>query len=302
MDGNDLQNLSEEALINKVRETSVFAELSPSQKDRVVLALRKAGYTVGYLGDGINDVSAMRSADVAISVENAVDVAKESADIVLLRQDLRTIIDAVLEGRKTFLNTMKYLFLQTSSNFGNVFSMAGASLIIPFLPMLPKQVLMANLLTDTAVMSIPTDEVDRDWTKSPKKWDMNFIKRFMITFGLLSSVFDYITFLFLLYVMKVSSDIFRSAWFLEGLFTQILVILSLRTKKLFLKSKPSSLLLLTVFGVGLVGIIIPFTPLGKMLELKPLSMPLYLFVLLVVVFYLASVEIVKGFFYKKYDL
>jgi Mg2+-importing ATPase len=267
-----------------------------------VLALRKAGYTVGYLGDGINDVSAMRSADVAISVENAVDVVKESADIVLLRQDLRTIIDAVLEGRKTFLNTMKYLFLQTSSNFGNVFSMAGASLIVPFLPMLPKQVLMANLLTDTAVMSIPTDEVDRDWTKSPKKWDMNFIKRFMITFGLLSSVFDYITFLFLLYVMKVSSDIFRSAWFLEGLFTQILVILSLRTKKLFLKSKPSSLLLLTVFGVGLVGIIIPFTPLGKMLELKPLSMPLYLFVLLVVVFYLASVEIVKGFFYKKHDL
>jgi Mg2+-importing ATPase len=302
MDGHDLQNLPEEALINKVRETSVFAELSPSQKDRVVLALRKAGYTVGYLGDGINDVSAMRSADVAISVENAVDVAKESADIVLLRQDLRTIIDAVLEGRKTFLNTMKYLFLQTSSNFGNVFSMAGASLIVPFLPMLPKQVLMANLLTDTAVMSIPTDEVDRDWTKSPKKWDMNFIKRFMITFGLLSSVFDYITFLFLLYVMKVSSDIFRSAWFLEGLFTQILVILSLRTKKLFLKSKPSSLLLLTVFGVGLVGIIIPFTPLGKMLELKPLSMPLYLFVLLVVVFYLASVEIVKGFFYKRYDL
>jgi Mg2+-importing ATPase len=302
MDGHDLRNLSEEALINKVRETSVFAELSPSQKDRVVLALRKAGYTVGYLGDGINDVSAMRSADVAISVENAVDVAKESADIVLLRQDLRTIIDAVLEGRKTFLNTMKYLFLQTSSNFGNVFSMAGASLIIPFLPMLPKQVLMSNLLTDTAVMSIPTDEVDRDWIKSPKKWDMNFIKRFMIVFGLLSSVFDYITFLFLLYVMKVSSDIFRSTWFLEGLFTQILVILSLRTKKFFLKSKPSGLLLITVFGVGLVGIIIPFTPLGKMLELRPLSMPFYLFVFLVVVFYLASVEIVKRFFYKKYDL
>ncbi|ADO45201.1 magnesium-translocating P-type ATPase [Hydrogenobacter thermophilus TK-6] len=301
MSGGDFEKLSEEALVRRVRDTSVFAELTPLQKDRVVTALRKAGYVVGYMGDGINDVAAMRSADVAISVENAVDVAKETADIVLLKSDLNTVIDAVLEGRRIFINTMKYLFMQTSSNFGNVFSMAGASLLIPFLPMLPKQVLTANLLTDSAVMSIPTDRVDDDWTKSPKRWNIEFIRRFMLFFGPLSSIFDYITFIFLLYVLRVNQETFRSAWFLEGLFTQILVLLLLRTQRIFIKSRPSPLLMLTVLTVGIVGLILPFTPLGSMLELRPLPTPLYAFVLWITLLYFISVEAVKKFFYRKYN-
>jgi Mg2+-importing ATPase len=299
--GEDFRKLSEEALISRVRDTFVFAELSPLQKDMVIRALRKAGYVVGYMGDGINDVAAMRSADVAISVENAVDVAKESADIVLLRADLETVIDAILEGRKTFLNTMKYLFMQTSSNFGNVFSIAGASFLVPFLPMLPKQVLTTNLLTDSAVMSIPTDKVDEDEIKGPKRWDMVFIKRFMFFFGVLSSIFDYITFIFLLYVFRDSSEMFRSAWFLEGLLTQALVILVLRTKKAFAKSKPSPLLALTVSLVVCIGFSIPFTPLGSILELKPLSNGLYTFVFIIAFTYLLSVEVLKKFFYRRYN-
>ncbi|QWK19820.1 MAG: magnesium-translocating P-type ATPase [Hydrogenobacter thermophilus] len=301
MSGGDFEKLSEEALVRRVKDTFVFAELTPLQKERVVTALRKAGYVVGYMGDGINDVAAMRSADVAISVENAVDVAKETADIVLLKSDLNTVIDAVLEGRRIFINTMKYLFMQTSSNFGNVFSMAGASLLIPFLPMLPKQVLTANLLTDGAVMSIPTDRVDDDWTKSPKRWNIEFIRRFMLFFGPLSSIFDYITFIFLLYVLRVNQETFRSAWFLEGLLTQILVLLLLRTQRIFIKSKPSPLLMLTVLTAGIVGLILPFTALGSMLELRPLPTPLYAFVLWITLLYLISVEAVKKFFYRKYN-
>jgi len=299
--GEDFKKLSEEALISRVRDTFVFAELSPLQKDAVVRALRKAGYVVGYMGDGINDVAAMRSADVAISVENAVDVAKESADIVLLKADLETVIDAVLEGRKTFLNTMKYLFMQTSSNFGNVFSMAGASFLVPFLPMLPKQVLTANLLTDGAVMSIPTDRVDEDEIKSPRRWDMVFIKRFMFFFGILSSIFDYITFIFLLYIFKVRPEMFRSVWFLEGLLTQVLVLLVLRTKKAFTKSKPSLSLVLTVVLVVGIGFFLPFTPLGNILELKPLDNRLYAFVFIITFTYLLSVEVLKKFFYRRYN-
>lgn len=302
MSGEDFKNFSEEALIRRIKDVFVFAELSPLQKERVVSALKKAGYVVGYMGDGINDVTAMRSADVAISVENAVDVAKESADIVLLKPDLNTVIDAVLEGRKTFLNTMKYLFMQTSSNFGNVFSMAGASLLVPFLPMLPKQVLTANLLTDIAVMSIPADSVDDDWIKLPKRWNIEFIEKFMFFFGLLSSFFDYITFTFLLYILGATSETFRTAWFLEGLFTQILVLLILRTRKPSIKSRPSSLLIFTVFVTGVAGLLIPFTPLGNLLELKPLNLTLYVFIFLITLLYLVSVEALKRLFYGRYDL
>jgi len=302
LSGDEINKFSEDALIKRVKDTFIFAELSPLQKDRIVLALRKAGYVVGYMGDGINDVAAMRSADVAISVENAVDVAKESADIVLLKSDLHTIIDSVLEGRKTFLNTMKYLFMQVSSNFGNVFSMTGASFIVPFLPMLPKQVLTTNLLSDTAVMSIPSDNVDEDWIKSPKKWDIEFIKKFMIVFGLISSIFDFITFTSLLFIFKTSIELFRSAWFLESLLTQIFILLVLRTKKFFLNSNPSIFLLLNTLTISIIVFILPFTPPGKLLELKPLTIQLYIFIAIVIIFYILTVEIGKKLFYKKYDL
>jgi Mg2+-importing ATPase len=302
LSGDEINKISEDALIKRVKDTFIFAELSPLQKDNIVLALRKAGYVVGYMGDGINDIAAMRSADVAISVENAVDVAKESADIVFLKSDLQAIIDFVIEGRKTFLNTIKYLFMQVSSNFGNVFSMTGASFIVPFLPMLPKQVLTTNLLSDIAVMSIPSDNVDKDWIKSPKKWDIEFIKKFMIVFGLISSIFDFITFTFLLFIFKTSVELFRSAWFIESLLTQIFILLVLRTKKFFLNSNPSIFLLVNTFAISIIGFILPFTPLGKLLELKPLSIQLYIFVAIVIILYILIVEIAKKLFYKKYDL
>ena len=294
-----MESLSEEALIRKIKNTSIFAELTPIQKERVVNLLKESGQVVGYLGDGINDLLAMRSADVAISVESAADTVKDGADIVLLKQDLSIIADAVVEGRKSFLNTMKYLFMQTSSNFGNVFSMTGASLIIPFLPMLPKQVLTLNFLADVAVMSIPTDRVSEKDTKKPLKWDMGFMKKFMLYFGPLSSVFDYITFMSLLYIFRADAITFRSGWFLESLLTQVFVLLTLRTKRFFLKDFPSLPLVFTVLGVAMAGIILPFTPIGKLLELKPLDFKLYTAVILIVLSYIVSVELLKRFFFSK---
>jgi len=298
--GKEIDNLSEEALIKVVQDVDIFAELNPLQKERVITSLRKAGNVVGYMGDGINDIAAMRSADVAISVNNAVDIAKETAEIVLLKPDLDILINAILEGRKTFINTMKYLFMQTSSNFGNIFSMAGASFIIPFLPLLPKQVLTQNLLTDMAVMSIPYDNVDKEWLKEPKRWNLEFIKHFMIVFGLISSVFDYITFGFLLIIIKASEEIFRSGWFLESMLTQIFVLLILRTRKNIFSSLPSKYLIASVSFIFLATIFIPYTIIGKILELKPLPLDIYLGVSVIVLIYLLVVEITKQYFYRKY--
>ncbi len=295
----ELQNIHPDALVKVVENYDIFAELTPSQKEDIIQALRKAGNVVGFIGDGVNDVPAMKVADVSISVDNAVDIAKESADIVLLKNDLEVILAGILEGRKAFINTLKYLFMQTSSNFGNIFSMAGASFIIPFLPLLPKQVLFQNFLTDIAVVSIPKDRVDEDWIRQPKKWDLRFIKYFMVIFGLLSSVFDFITFLTLIYGFKVTPEEFRSGWFIEALLTQLFVILILRTKFRFYKSKPDKYLLYTVLIVAFTGLAIPFTPLGTILELYPLNSTLFLAILAIVVGYIVLVETVKIWFYKK---
>ena len=186
--------MSDEALLQRVNEVNVFAEVEPNQKERIILALKKAGNVVGYMGDGINDASALHAADVGISVESAVDVAKEAADIVLLEKDLEVLVQGVREGRATFANTLKYVFMATSANFGNMFSMAGASLFLPFLPLLPKQILLTNLLTDFPEMTIATDSVDGEMVEQPRRWDIRFIRNFMLTFGLVSSVFDYLTF------------------------------------------------------------------------------------------------------------
>lgn len=299
LNGDEIKNYTEDALISIVKDISVFSEVNPLQKERIVSALKKAGFSVGYLGDGINDIAAMRTADVAISVQNAVDIAKETADLVLTQYSLKMILDAVLEGRKTFANTLKYLFMQTSSNFGNVFSMAGVSVIIPFLPLLPKQVLAANLLTDTAVMSIPSDNVDKEWEEKPVRWDLNFIKKFMFVFGFISSLFDYITFFFLLFMINADSPTFRSAWFLESIFTQIAVLLVLRTKKVFFRSMPSILLVISITAISVFTVILPYTFIGNMLELKPLDPLIYLFVITITFLYIIFVEIAKTFFYKK---
>ncbi|WP_297890390.1 HAD-IC family P-type ATPase, partial [Sulfurihydrogenibium sp.] len=295
----DLHKIHPDALIKVVEKYDTFAELTPSQKEDIIQALKKSGNVVGYIGDGVNDVPPMKSADVAISVDNAVDIAKESADIVLLKNDLKVILDGILEGRKAFINTLKYIFMQTSSNFGNIFSMAGASFIIPFLPLLPKQVLFQNFLTDFAVISIPKDNVDEDWIEKPRKWDFHFIKYFMIVFGLISSLFDFITFFTLIYGFKVSQVEFRSGWFIEALLTQIFVILILRTKHRFYQSKPNNYLLYTVLAVGLIGFIIPFTYLGNILEIYPLPLNLLVAILFIVIGYIVLVETVKFWFYKK---
>ncbi|MEZ0323378.1 MAG: magnesium-translocating P-type ATPase [Hydrogenothermaceae bacterium] len=297
--GEEISKLNSGALLNKVEDVSIFAELTPLQKETVVHYLKKAGFTVGYMGDGINDIAAMRAADVAISVQNAVDIAKETADIVMTSYNLNLVADAILEGRKTFLNTLKYIFMQTSSNFGNVFSIAGASLIVPFLPLLPKQVLTINMLSDTAVMSIPADNVDKDWIEKPVKWDLIFIKKFMYIFGFISSIYDYITFTFLLYILKADTEIFRSGWFLESILTQLAVLLILRTRKPFYKSKPSKLLIITVSAIFVASIILPYTVIGQILEIRPLNLETYIFVFCVIISYMITVEIGKFLFYRK---
>ena len=231
--GPDLRQMSDEALLRQVNEADVFAEVEPNQKERIILALKKARNVVGYMGDGINDASALHAADVGISVDSAVDVAKDAADIVLLEKNLAVLVQGVREGRTTFANTLKYVFMATSANFGNMFSMAGASLFLPFLPLLPKQILLTNLLTDFPEMTIATDNVDKELVEKPRKWDIKFIKRFMIIFGLLSSVFDYITFAVLLYILKAGPEVFRTGWFIESVLSASFVVFVIRTRKPF---------------------------------------------------------------------
>src|SRR5512132_4342130 len=214
--GPDLRQMSDEALLRRVVDVDVFAEIEPNQKERIIIALRKAGNVVGYMGDGINDASALHAADVGISVESAVDVAKEAADIVLLEKDLDVLVQGVREGRTTFANTLKYVFITTSANFGNMVSMAGASLFLPFLPLLPKQILLTNLLTDVPEMTIATDRVDDAMVDYPRRWDITAIRKFMITFGLVSSVFDYLTFGALVTILHAIQAQFRPVWFLES--------------------------------------------------------------------------------------
>ncbi|WP_334891764.1 magnesium-translocating P-type ATPase [Nostoc sp.] len=215
--GSELEKLSDEALMHRVQDTNVFAEVEPNQKERIIIALKKAGNVVGYLGDGINDASALHAADVGISVESAVDVAKEAADIVLMAKDLNVLIEGVKEGRVTFANTLKYVFMATSANFGNMFSMAGISLFLPFLPLLPSQILLTNLLTDFPELTIATDRVDKELVNKPRRMDIKFIRNFMIVFGLLSSIFDYLTFGALLLLLHAQPEQFRTGWFLAAI-------------------------------------------------------------------------------------
>ena len=234
------------------RHVEVFAEVDPGQKERIIVAARQAGFVVGYLGDGINDAPALHAADVGISVNTAVDVAKEAADFVLLEQDLAVVLDGVTEGRRTFANTLKYIFAATSANFGNMFSMAGASLFLSFLPLLPKQILFTNLLTDLPQLSISADRVDPGTLDRPEHWDVGFIRRFMITFGILSSVFDYATFGVLLLLLKASPDQFRTGWFIESVVSAALVVLVVRTRLPFYRSRPGRSLLLATLVVAVV--------------------------------------------------
>ena len=299
LSGGDLHQMSDEALLQRVNDVDVFAEVEPNHKERIILALKKAGHVVGYMGDGINDASAIHAADVGISVDSAVDVAKEAADIVLLQKDLNVLVQGVREGRMTFANTLKYVFMASSANFGNMFSMAGASLFLPFLPLLPKQILLTNLLTDFPEMTIATDRVDPELVEKPRRWNIQFIRKFMLTFGLLSSFFDYLTFGVLLLILQATTGQFRTGWFIESVISASVTVLVIRTRKPFFRSKPGKYLLTATLLIVVVTILFPITPLAGLLGFQPLTMMTLLAVGLIVVFYILAAELVKRSFYKR---
>jgi Mg2+-importing ATPase len=299
LSGPDLSQLSDTALLSRVANIDVFAEIEPNQKERIIIALKKAGNVVGYMGDGINDASAIHAADVGISVESAVDVAKDAADIVLLEKDLGVLVEGVREGRATFANTLKYVFMATSANFGNMFSMAGVSLILPFLPLLPKQILLTNLMTDIPEMTIATDSVDKEMIDYPRRWDIKAIRKFMITFGIVSSVFDYLTFGALLLVLNATQIQFRTGWFLESVVSASLIVLVIRSRQPFFKSRPGKYLLMATLSIVVATLILPFTPLAGIFGFSPLPLSFLLLIGLIILFYIITAEIVKKIFYKK---
>jgi len=296
--GAELHKMSNTALIHKAKGIDIFAEVEPDQKERIIVVLKRAGFVVGFMGDGINDAPALHIADVGISVNTAVDVAKEAAEIVLLSNGLDVLVDGIIEGRKTFTNTMKYIFMATSANFGNMFSMAGASLLMPFLPLLPKQILLTNLLTDFPEMAIATDKVDDINIQSPQQWDLGFIRRFMIIFGLLSSVYDYLTFGLLLFIMHTKEKAFQTGWFTESVISAILIVLVVRTRLPFFKSLPGKLLSIATILVLVFVLLIPALPLANWLGFTPLPLQYYWWMLLIVSLYLFSAELAKRLFYR----
>lgn len=299
--GEELHKMNDAALINRVSEVDIFAETEPNQKERILIALRKAGHVVGYLGDGINDASALHAADVGISVDGAVDVAKEAADIVLLQHDLGVLARGVRNGRITFANTLKYIFIATSANFGNMFSMAGASLFLPFLPLLPKQILLNNFLSDLPALTIATDSVDPEQALKPRRWDQKFIRRFMVAFGLVSSVFDYLTFGALLLMLRASEAQFQTGWFIESVLTQMFIVMVIRTHRSIFKSKPGRILSIATLSVAGSVVVLPYTPLGALFGLVPL--PWYFMVTLVSItaLYLLTSEVVKRMMFAKLE-
>ncbi len=297
--GRNLHQMSDEALLNRVNETDVFAEVEPNHKEAIIHALRKAGNVVGYMGDGINDASALHSADVGISVDSAVDVAKEAADIVLLEKDLDVLVEGVRDGRKTFANTLKYVFMATSANFGNMFSMAGASLFLPFLPMLPSQILLTNLLTDFPEMTIATDRVDPELVEKPRRWDIKFIRNFMMTFGPVSSIFDFLTFGVLLFILHAQPNLFRTGWFLESVISASVIVLVIRTRRPFYQSRPGKYLLAATLLIAGVTLALPFTPLGSLVKFRPLPAPFFVALGAIVVLYIVTAEIAKRLFYRE---
>jgi Mg2+-importing ATPase len=292
--GSELETMAEPALAAVAESTTVFARLAPGQKTRVVRALRGHGHVVGFLGDGINDAPSLHAAEVGISVANAVDVAKDAADIILGERRLDVLHDGILEGRRAFANVLKYLLMGTSSNFGNMFSMAGAVLFLPFLPMLPTQILLNNFLYDLAQVTIPTDRVDDRFVRQPQRWDIAVIRRFMLVIGPLSSLYDFLTFGALLWVFHASAELFHTGWFVESLATQTLVIFVIRTTDHPLRSHPSRALMATTLLVVAVGLLLPFSPLAGVLGFVPLPAAYFAFLGAATVTYLLLVEAVKG--------
>jgi P-type Mg2+ transporter len=295
----EMDGLRDEALWNVAERTSLFVEVDPNQKERIILALQKMGHVVGYLGDGINDAPSLHDADIGISVDQAVDVAKEAADFVLLRRDLDVLRAGIEEGRRTFANTIKYVFTTTSANFGNMFSMAGASLFLPFLPLLAKQILLNNFMSDFPAFGIASDRVDEDQVLRPHRWSIRFIRNFMIAFGLTSSVFDYLTFGVLLFIARAAPVEFRTGWFIESLLTELVIALVVRTRRPFFRSRPGTMLATATLVVALLTLVVPYLPFSDLLGFTPLPAWMMLTLVGITALYVAAAEGMKRLFYAR---
>jgi Mg2+-importing ATPase len=302
--GSEVDTTDDAALAYQAAHGAIFARMSPEQKDRVILALKTRGHVVGYIGDGINDAPSLHTADVGISVMNGVDVAKDAAKVILLEKDLAVLNDGVNEGRRSFANIMKYIIMGTSSNFGNMFSMAAASLFLPFLPMLPTQILLNNFLYDISQISIPGDNVDPALLHRPKRWQIAFIRQFMMIVGPISSLYDFLTFAVLLWVFHASTNapLFRTGWFVESLATQTLVVFVIRTAGNPLKSHPSRPLFLSVLAVVGIAAVLPYTVVGRLLRFTPLPLSLLGTIAFLAVTYILLVQVVKSWFYRRHAL
>ncbi len=298
--GADIHGMDDEALQARVEEVNLFCRVTPMQKNRVILALKRRGRVVGYLGDGINDAPPLHSADIGISVDSAVDVAKDAAEMILLERDLNVLCDGVLEGRRTFGNIMKYIMMGTSSNFGNMFSMAGASLLLPFLPMLPVQILLNNLLYDFSEIPIPLDSVDEEYLARPRHWNMKFIRNFMLAAGPVSSIFDFLTFYVLLAFFHADEKLFHTGWFVESMATQVFVIFIIRTRRYPLQSLPNPWLTTCSLAVVMLAVIFPFTALGSDFGFVPLPSSFYVILAVMVLVYLLAVEVIKQWFFRRF--
>lgn len=297
--GRELNDMGDEALMHATERTTVFAEVDPNQKERIIIALQKTGHVVGYMGDGINDALALHAADVGISVDTAVDVAKDAADFVLLRKDLGILRLGIDEGRMTFANTLKYILTTISANFGNMFSMAIASVFLPFLPLLASQILLNNFLSDIPATAIAGDRVDPEMLTRPRRWDTDFIRNYMVVFGLLSSVFDLLTFGVLLWMFKAAPEEFRTGWFVESLLTELVIALVVRTRRPFYRSRPGNLLLMTTFAVVAVALMLPYLPFISIFGFVPLPAPVMLGMIALTLSYVFAVEMAKKFFYAR---
>lgn len=297
--GAELEDMKDEALWHLAPSVALFAEVDPNQKERIITALQKMGHVVGYLGDGINDAPALHAADVGISVDNAADVAKEAADLVLLEHNLAVLRQGIEEGRHTFANTLKYIFITTSANFGNMISMAVASLFLPFLPLLAKQILLNNFLSDIPAIGIAGDNVDRDWERTPHRWNIKLIRNFMIVFGLISVVFDLLTFGVLLYFAGEVEEIFRTGWFVESLLTELLILLVIRSYKPFYRSLPGKFLMTSIIGIAVVALALPYLSIGAMFDFVPLPWPVLGAILVITGLYILASEFAKHYFFRR---
>jgi Mg2+-importing ATPase len=301
--GNDIEKMSDERLGKEAEHIAIFAKLLPKHKERIINALRKNGHVVGFLGDGINDAPALRASDVGISVDTAVDIAKETSTVILLEKDLTVLTEGVKQGRGVFGNIIKYIKMAASSTFGNMFSVVGGSVFLPFLPMLPIQILVNNLLYDFSQTTIPSDGVDKEWLKKPRKWTLDSIKRFIFLIGPISSIFDFLTFFAMLYLFNAWANpaLFQTGWFIESLFTQTLIIHVIRTNKIpFLQSSASLQIILSTSLVCLIGMALPYSPIGPALGLVPLPDGYWVFLGVTIAAYLALTQIVKAWFIRKF--